>query len=249
VANSLKEIKAFLNANRYEEVPTAQHDLERGLHPFVTISREYGAGGHGLAQYLLKLFENQDSPLFQGWRIQDRELCEKLVADNQLNQSIRALLSEKYQSEIEALVFSLLGEPSQKTLIYTRLFELIRTLATFGKVIIIGRAGCCITKSLPLGIHIRLVAPLEYRRERMESVGRQSKRLVQQIDRDRSRFLKVHFNRDISDPLLYDIVFNTGKVPLASAAQVILTMIHSKIAEEENQQTLELFAFQPVQQT
>jgi len=123
----MKEIKGFLDATSYEEIHPEKLDLKKGLYPFVTISREYGAGGHGLAQVLLNKFEQENSHLFQGWKVLDRELCEELISDPDLNLPVRALLSEEYQSEIEALVYSLLGEPSRKTLVYKRLFELVRT--------------------------------------------------------------------------------------------------------------------------
>jgi hypothetical protein len=233
MVDTLKEIKGFLDATHYEEIHPVQPDLKKGLYPFVTISREYGAGGHGLADTLLNVFEQQESQLFHGWRILDRELCENLIADKNLSMSVRALLSEKYQSELEALVYSLLGDPSQKTLIYKRLFEVIRTLATFGKVVIIGRAGSFITESLPLGIHVRLVASLETRTARMKSLRGDSRRQVLQIDRDRARLVKVQFHQDIADPLLYDVVYNTGRLQYDELAQMILTMIRTKISAEE----------------
>jgi hypothetical protein len=237
-----KKIRSFLEAARYPEYPgSSRPDTKQGLHPFITISRQYGAGGHRLARELIEVFEKQDSPLFHDWQIFDRELCEKLLSDKELNISIRALLSEEYYSEIESLIYSLLGEPRQKTLVYQKQFELIRTLATYGKVIIVGRGGCCITESLPLGIHIRLTAPLDTRAKHMRIHGLEAKARVLEKDRDRARLLKNQFHRDISDPTLYDCIFNTYRVSFSTIAETVVKMIEAKIQYREKFGELAVF--------
>jgi len=220
------EIRGFLNANSYTEYHPNRQAPREGIHPFITISRECGAGGYQLADALVNEFRKQESELFRGWQVLNRELCEKLVAETDLNRSVRDLLSEEYYSEVQALVYSLLGEPSQKTLVYQELFEVIHTLATFGKVIVVGRAGNCITENLPMGIHVRLVASMAARTERMRMEGYQDPaRFIFQQDRDRARLIKVHFRRDISDPLLYDLVCNTDRISFSEIARIVTAMI------------------------
>lgn len=227
----LREMRGFLKANSYEEHPHPDRAPEEGLYPFITISRECGAGGYSLAESLLKAFEKERESVFRGWKVFDRELCEKLVSDTELNRAVRALLSEEYYSEVQALVYSLLGEPSQKTLVYKQLFDVIRTMATLGKVIIIGRAGCCVTETLPLGIHLRLIASLESRTERIRSGGaRDAGRVILQKDHDRARLIKVHFRRDIADPLLYDAVFNTNRLSFDDISGAVTSLVRKRKA-------------------
>ncbi len=225
-----KEIRGFLKANSYTEFHSSQQLPKEGLYPFITISRECDAGGYCLAEALLKAFAGQGDDIFRGWQVLDRALCEKLVAETDLNRSVRDLLSEEYYSEVQALVYSLLGEPSQKTLVYKELFEVIRTLATFGKVIIVGRGGCCVTESLPLGIHVRLNASLQSRVERVRAEGRKDpRRIVLQQDRDRAKLIKVHFHQDISDPLLYDLICNTDRLSFAAISRIVVGLVKLRI--------------------
>lgn len=226
-----KEMRGFLKASSYIEHPHPEQIPEQGLYPFITVSRECGTGGYQLAQTILACFEKERGRVFRGWQIFDRELCEKVVTDKELNRAVRDLLSQEYYSEIQALVYSLLGEPSQKTQVYKQLFDVIRTMATFGKVIIIGRAGSCITESLPLGVHVRLIAPLGTREKRLKDTGMKDPgRIIQQTDHDRARLIKVYFHKDINNPFLYDAVFNMGRLSFSEAAVAVTSLVKEKIA-------------------
>jgi len=173
-----------------------------------------------------------DSSL-HGWRVFDRELCEDLVGKEK--NSVKLLLSEEYQSEVEALVLSLLGDSSAQPALLKRLFETIRTLATFGKVVIVGRAGSCITRNLPLGVHLRLHADPQIRMRRvgldqMDSTA--GRRLLESQDRRRAQLIRNHFHEDIDDPLLYDLVCNTGRLQIESVASLIVDLVKTKLRNE-----------------
>jgi len=164
----LEDVKGFLDAVAYRE--GHPHPPGRpAYHPFVTISRQTGAGGHTLAHVLFQEMKKEDDPLFQGWQVFDRELCEKLLEDPQLHISMQSLLTEEYRSEIEDAICSLLGGETPRHVVVKKVFETIRTLATFGRVIIVGRAGMCVTKGMPDGLHLRLVASEATRIKRMMS--------------------------------------------------------------------------------
>jgi cytidylate kinase len=80
-------------------------------------------------------------------------------------------------------------------------------------VIIVGRAGASLTRHLPGGLHLRLVASLPARVRRMMAVKdvseKEARRAVAERDRARADLVESYFHRDINDPLLYDMVWNT----------------------------------------
>ena len=67
---------------------------------------------------------------------------------------------------------------------------------------------------------------LEFRIERTiqrrELSHDDSKRLVQESDRGRRDFIRRYFNRDVADPLLYDLIVNVEQLGTQGAASVIL---------------------------
>lgn len=224
----IDDLRGFLDAAAYREAhPRAPG--KAGDHPFVTISRQAGAGGHALARILLNEMNQADEPLFQGWRVFDRELCERLMEDPALHRSMRSLLTEEYRSAIEDAIFSILGGETPQYAVAKKLFETIRMLATLGRVIIVGRAGMCVTRGLPAGVHLRLVASEATRIKRMTNLLQvsepEARRIVYKQDHDRARLVRDYFFRDIHDPLLYDVIWNTDAVRFKAIAASVLGLI------------------------
>lgn len=232
MSTNLFEIKRFLDVNRYLDFLPKRRHAREGLYPFITISREFGAGGRKLAATLLEQMERHPDPIFHGWQMFDRSLCEQLVSDERMRTELDGALSEECHSEIEALLRNLLGVPSINPGAVGELFRIIRVVATRGKVIIVGRAGSCVTASLPLGVHLRLVAPVDFRLRQLgwENRGKEALKELEREDKDRARLVQTHFRRNIADPLLYDVVWNTGKVSFSSVARATIRLVEDRAA-------------------
>ncbi len=200
--------------------------------PFVTISRQAGAGGHVLARALLdRTLEARPKALFEGWSLFDERLAEMVAENPALKVSLRGLAEEEFASDIQDMVSSWIGGLSPQSVVVAHLFKVIRGLAQQGKVIIVGRAGACLTRTLPLGVHLRLMAPLDVRVRRVRAVlgssEKEARRVVADRDRARAALVKTYFHRDIDDPLLYDLVWNTDTVPVEVVASTTLRAVES----------------------
>lgn len=210
--------------------------LQRDAFPFITISRQTGAGGHTLAEAILKELEATRSPVSGAWQILDQDLCQKVMDDPKLYYPMQWLLTERFEKEFIDYLAQMIAKTSPQIAVYHKIFRIIRTFATAGKVIVVGRAGAFITKDLPLGIHVRLVAPRALRIQNMMRVFgmRKGEAEVAVQDQDAARALLVRrciINRDISDPLNYDMVWNTERVPIPAIASVLVQMANQKASE------------------
>ena len=207
------------------------HDKEReGIHPFITISRQTGAGGHRLANAILNRMQQlKDLSVFDGWQILDKELCKTILSERNLKGSLDVLLSEEYHSHLEDYILDLLSGNAPQSAARLEAFKVIRKLATLGKVIVVGRGGACLTRDLPYGVHVRLVAGHESRTQRimatLKATDIQARKLIAQRDRERAKLIKIYFGKDIDDPLLFDMICNTDTVPLEELADLILTLV------------------------
>lgn len=234
--NHLKIIHNFLAQNRNLE------DLPEYGFPFVTISQQVGAGGHVLSYALQTEFlKHRDNSLFEGWHVFDRELCEVIAQDPELQVSMQALVSEKYRSEFGDFMDSLFtGQSSQHHLI-KETCRVVRMLALIGKVIVVGRGASLVTADLRQGVHVRLVAPHAQRLVRIMKrfrLGREEAReTMEQQDADRRKMVRSFFNRDIDDPLIYDAVWNTGKVSMETICHTIIEMLNAR-AEKKRRPSL-----------
>ena len=152
----MSDVAKFLGGLAHPEVPHPVTIVRSGVSPFVTISRQAGAGGHTLAERLIALMEGSEtSELFRGWQMFDEKLCEQLLRDTHSEVSLQSLLSEEYRSQVSDFISGFFGaKQSSASVIFQKTFETIRALASVGKVIIVGRAGAQVTEGLPQGVHV-----------------------------------------------------------------------------------------------
>lgn len=208
-------VERYLKAQIAERKATTAAQQRRRGHPFVTISREAGARGTTLADGLLEAFAaHEDADLFGGWQVFDRRLCEIVAKDPSYRHSVGALLSEEYPTKTHDFFRQVIGSTIDHGILMDRVFQVVRSLAALGKAIIVGRAGSQVTKGMPQGLRIRLVAPEDQRVHHLmdleDLTERKARSELRKRDEHRARLLKVHFDVDIADPAGYDVTWNTG---------------------------------------
>ncbi|MGI9592133.1 MAG: AAA family ATPase [Myxococcota bacterium] len=228
----VEALRGHLRAALRERQQAAKKQLPLGELPFITISRQAGAGGRSLASAILAEFEKHpEEPRLQGWHSFDDELCQLIVSDPELNVSFNELITESFRTRSEDLVSVMLGKSFQDD-VQQRISVTLRNLALAGKAILIGRNGVAITRDLAPGIHIRLIAARESRVRHMmggfEISEEKAGRWVDDQDRARAKMMKSRFRQDIEDPLRYDATWNTDYVPLEAIARWAVDMVLGK---------------------
>ncbi len=226
---------AYLGSTAFQEAAAAAL-RGAGPRPFVTISRQTGAGGADLARVLVhEMGRRRDEALFQGWRVFDRELCELVASDPKLTVVFDALTREAFRGEFADFIARFITDSSPQTQVVHRMFQVMRAAAGAGKAVIVGRGGSCLTRRLPLGVHIRLVASKAYRLARLRRLHglglAEAERRLEERDAARALLVKRHFLRDIDDPLLYDAVWNVETVAPPSIAAAVIGLVKERCAE------------------
>jgi cytidylate kinase len=210
-------------------------------YPFVTISRETGAGGHTLGREIIRhLDARPDRGWNRDWDLFDQKLCAYLAQDPATQASFDALMKEEYARGVQQSVFEMFTGQAETYRIQKRVAEVIRFLAYLGKVVIIGRAGMCIARDLPMGVHVRLVASearrVEVMAEEMKADAAAALRAVRKQDGDRARLLRDVYRANIASPLLYDVVLNTERQSLAAMASAIEALLRARWAGRPRRQ-------------
>jgi cytidylate kinase len=198
----------------------------------ITISREYGAGASDLAARLGETL---------GWPVLDAEIPHEVawrlgIPDDSLEE-----WDEHAPGLLESIGHALvMGSPdvvldptyarrpdAEDVAGATRALLLER--AATAPLIVVGHGGQAIFHERPGTLHVRLVAPIEVRAERVtrrRSITRQEAvAIAQSVDRDRMNYVKQFHHRDVRDPLLYAIIINTGSVAMPEAEALVLSLL------------------------
>ncbi len=175
----------------------------------ITISRQYGSLGNIVANALAERL---------GCRVVMRDLINQAALQAGVPEVALAMIDE----------LGLLGiEPTQDDYdAYARAVQAImEELAGAGNVIIVGRAGQAILRGHPGVLHVRLIAPLELRAQRLSERHHISLHAARAqaaaSDRLRRTYLQHFYHIDWNDPLLYDLVINTAHLGAAQACDLI----------------------------
>ena len=205
---------------------------ERPHQPFVTISRQAGAGAETVARLLAEKLDAHGPKDAQPWTVFDKNLITKVLEDQHMPQEIARHVQEDKDTTLKALVGELLGMHPSMWTIFHHTSDTILKLARIGHCILIGRGGNIITAKLKGGLHVRLVAPESVRLAHLKSFLKLDDKAAQKYlhdeDAGRRRYVKTNFEKDIDDPLLYDAVLNTASLGFDRTADILAGMIAAK---------------------
>jgi cytidylate kinase len=183
----------------------------------ITVSRQLGSLGCDIADSVAQRL---------GYRMVWREL---------INQAARQARTPEMALEMidELGLLGLRPSLSTEKAYLDAVRELIEELASAGNVLIVGRGGQSVLRGWPNTLHVRLIAPLDMRVQRL--VERQAitpEAALAQIrasDRRRKRFVEHAYHVDWGDPDLYDLVINTAFVDVAQSTSLICHAVNSMV--------------------
>lgn len=197
--------------------------------PAITISREMGSLGTAIARGVAELLS---------YRIMCCEVINEAAA--------RAGTPEVALAYLDDL--NLLGlKPSfkERQAYHRGVAQVMVEQATRGDVVLVGRAGQVILKDHADVLHVKIIAPLALRIERVAAAQRISltaaRAQVETSDRTRRAYLRRYYHVDWRDLDLYDLVLNTRSLTVAAAADVLVYAWaqHQSLQSNERTQPVE----------
>jgi len=219
---SLDRCLSFINS---QSTPAKRVAMPVGLRRAVTISRQAGCGAVHIAEKLAGYLQLHAPPQNAPWTIFDRNLMDQVLADHNLPAYLAKTLPEDRMSALEDMIAEIVGARPAVQKLVLQTSETVLKFAELGGVIIIGRGGNIITAKLPHVFHVRLVAPLDDRIERIcrddHKTPAEARKFCLEEEQARARYLKTYFDADINDPLNYHLIVNTSRVGWDNAAKLI----------------------------
>ena len=228
--STLASIRAALFAEQQRRA--AMKALPAPPTPFVTISRQAGAGGRTFARRLAE-YLNAADPAERPWTVWDRELVEKVAAEQHIPASLVESLEDARRPWMEQFLAGLSFKEDPSTLdefqVYRRVAQTIRGLAQAGRAIIVGRGGVYATADLAGGVHVRLVAPVEARVARMSEqlnvTSAQAAAEVRRLDHDRDAFHHRYWRGKAILPEVFTITLNTAAMTESQMVRCVIPLL------------------------
>ena len=193
----------------------------RGL--TVALSREAGARGTTIAHKLGGIL---------GWQVFDQEMIDYLIVNESGRAQILAELPDGGRQWVEERYRKLWGDRGLKTDPETEsLIRLVLAVAARGDAVIVGRgAGFLLPGETTL--HVRVVSTLDsrvnYLAQALRMTREEAAEEVRARDDRRARYLTRSLLCNPSDPTVYDLIVNTGRLGVEAAAQCIGWAVRTK---------------------
>jgi len=179
----------------------------------LTISRQCGVGFSRLERRLLEYLENASGLEGSDWALFDQAMIGQIVETGRSLPEAEPFSRHRSKFSVSGTLEEFLKLPTEQWTLFNYTANLIRSLASSGNAIIVGRAGNFITSDLANTFHVRLVADKVRRTDetarRYGIPEREATEMVEETDKARARFVKRYTGSDVEDVSCYHLVMNT----------------------------------------
>jgi cytidylate kinase len=195
--------------------------------PVVTVSREYGAlGGHVARAAAERL----------GFQYIDREVVDLVARTANVRKAVVESVDEQIQDAISNLVAGLFPTHRMEHQRYLKdLSRVVLTAGVHGRVVIVGR-GANFILDPERTLAVRCVASRDVRAARValhkQVEPREAAARLRSVDRMRSLFCRRSFDRNVADPGNYDLILDTGRLPVDACADAVAAAFRGKFHGE-----------------
>ena len=192
--------------------------------PIITISRERGSGGRPIAYLLAKKLGNP-------WQVFHKDIVEEIAHETSLDPELVKQIDESKTSIVKEILDSLFGKKMlTMNSYYKHLLHILATIGSRGHAIIVGRGANFL---FPNALKVRIVSSIENRIQSMMKYehisAKESKKQVEESDRERNEFTQALFQHDQRKAHHYDVVIRTGKdIDVEEATDVIVLLAKKK---------------------
>jgi cytidylate kinase len=208
--------------------------------PVITISRQTGCGARGIAweicEELNKPSVKTDGKSFNTegkWKYISREILQESAEQLNLDpEALKNVIDDKNRGMMDQIV-SALSTHSHKSdqKIMKTVQDVIRQFANNGKVIIIGRGGASICHDIRHSLHVRLVAPKDWRiaeiARRLDFSKAYATEYVKKRDEERELLVTKLLGKK-PDSLAYDVELNRSRFSEKELADAIINLAKIK---------------------
>jgi len=178
-------------------------------HSIITISREYGCHGNDLAEKLSIALAKEQLE----WKVINKEILNEAAKELKISPELIDSISSSERKGFFVDIAKGFSEKSytNNKLVRNTISRVIQSFAKEGNIIFVGRGAVAVTRDIPKSIHIKLIAPIDYRVKSILKTENNTYEKItdytQDMDEKRKRLIGYFSNTDDINSL-FDITFN-----------------------------------------
>jgi len=226
------ENSLFEYMNRRISGETISVSTKKEAGPVITISRQTGCGARGIAWLMCdELNKRKNTPVKTNgkWRYISREILQESAEQLNLDPSaLKNVIDDKNRGIMDQIVGALSthSHKSDQKILKT-VQDVIRQFGNKGNVIIIGRGGARVCQDIRNSLHIRLIAPEDWRiaeiARRLDFSKTYATEYVRKRDEERELLVTKLYGKK-PDSSAYDIEINRGRFTEKEIADAIIQL-------------------------
>ena len=189
----------------------------------ISVGREYGSGGHEIAEKLSKHY---------GIQLFDHNLLDEIAAKKNLNMDHLKGLDEKHKNPLSSRTVRGFSSSPEENLLYLQ-FDYLREKADAGEsFVIVGRCGETILKQYDSLVSIFVLGDRDKKIERImrlyQLTESQAVRKMREKDIKRRRYHNSFCDRKWGDSRNYDISLNSSKLGIDCTVELLTDYIDKR---------------------
>ena len=190
---------------------------QSGRHyPVITVCMQPGSGGSMVAETVAGSL---------GFDFFHRKLLEVMSITAKVDQKVLLRLEKERLSGMEDVVSQMISDRYLYPGLYMEYLEKVMgAISRRGSAVVVGRGGNFILPEKER-LSVLIVAPRELRiqrvSERFEILPEDAEKRIANRQKKRASFVKKTFQKDIGDPIYYDLTINTGAKSVEEAARLV----------------------------
>ncbi|NOX45553.1 MAG: cytidylate kinase-like family protein [Chlorobi bacterium] len=203
--------------------------------PYISISREFGCMANDIAKKLAReLSKRTKGPIKEmKWKWINKSILEESSKVLELSPSkIEYVFRSKAKTMMDEIVSAMATRyyKSDKKIRKT-IVDVIRAIAKTGHIIIVGRGGVAFASDNARSLHIKLVAPKEWRVERIAKNHKMTKKdamaYINEIDMERKYLIDTFMGYETGNSI-FDIVLNRKSLSEKEILSTIINLLEMK---------------------
>ncbi len=185
----------------------------------ITIGRQHGSNGHDIARALAKEL---------GYKCYDKEIVDHAAENSGFSKEIFNTYDERKVSTYVVTTPHYIGMTEGFRLnvqVSAAQFDAIRALADKGDGIFVGRCADYILRNRDDLLRVFILADMDFRIRTMMArrnlTADQAKKLIREVDKDRSSYYKYYTDQIWGGAENYDLCIDSGRIGIDGAVKVI----------------------------